>query len=272
MLDDIDARPGSTRLAAADTRRSVPAPARRLDLGGRPRRARGRPRIEAGPARTGITRLKQKGLLLAERDAGIGYRLNPAAVGMLERGDRRIFEMREMTDADPWCLISFSIPESARSIRHQLRRRLQWIGAGVVSPALWIWSGASPGGGGADPGRARRPELGDPVPGVRPRAGRHARGSCRAVVGPRGPARRAPRLPGSARRVAVRAVRRLRAADRPLAGAAVHRPRASAVDASRPDWPGRRSFEEFARLSAALAAPSPRARARSRTTGRARAV
>lgn len=141
VLDDIDARPGSTAsllrtligvflrplggwISAADL------VALAGDLG-----------IAPGQARTGITRLKQKGLLLAEREGAIGYCLNPAATGMLERGDRRIFEMREMTDADAWCLVSFSIPESARSIRHQLRRRLQWIGAGVVSSALWICPG-----------------------------------------------------------------------------------------------------------------------------------
>lgn len=141
VLDDIEARPGST---ASLLRTLIGVYLRPLggwisaaalvtlagDLG-----------IPAAQARTGITRLKQKGLLLAERSDGIGYRLNPAAVGMLERGDRRIFTMRQMTDADPWCLVSFSIPESARSIRHQLRRRLQWIGAGVVSPALWICPG-----------------------------------------------------------------------------------------------------------------------------------
>lgn len=141
VLDDIDARPGST----ASLLRTVVGlylrprggwmPASALvslaaDLG-----------IPSAQARTGITRLKQKGLLLAERAEVNGYRLNPAALPMLERGDRRIFEMRRMTDADPWCLVSFSIPESARSVRHQLRRRLQWIGAGVVSSALWICPG-----------------------------------------------------------------------------------------------------------------------------------
>lgn len=141
VLDDIDARPGSTAsllrtliglylrplggwMSAADL------VALAGDLG-----------IPTAQARTGITRLKQKGLLLAERRHAVGYRVNPDAVTMLERGDRRIFEMRGMTDADSWCLISFSIPESARSIRHQLRRRLQFIGAGVVSPALWICPG-----------------------------------------------------------------------------------------------------------------------------------
>lgn len=141
VLDDIDARPGST---SSLLRTVVGLFLRPLggwistadlvtlseDLG-----------IPTAQARTGITRLKQKELLLAARDGVAGYRLNPAALRMLERGDRRIFEMREMHDDDPWCLVSFSIPESARSVRHQLRRRLQWIGAGIVSPALWICPG-----------------------------------------------------------------------------------------------------------------------------------
>lgn len=141
VLDDIDARPGST---ASLLRTLVGLYLRPLggwisaaalvalaaDLG-----------IPTPQARTGITRLKQKGLLLAERSRQIGYRLNPDAVPMLERGDRRIFEVRQMTDDDEWCLISFTVPESARHLRHRLRRRLQWIGAGVVSPALWICPG-----------------------------------------------------------------------------------------------------------------------------------
>ena len=43
-----------------------------------------------------------------------------------------------MSVSDRWCLISYSIPESQRQLRHQLRRRLSWIGCGTVSAALWI--------------------------------------------------------------------------------------------------------------------------------------
>ncbi|WP_448721053.1 PaaX family transcriptional regulator [Microbacterium natoriense] len=141
VIDDIDARPGST---ASLLRTFVGLYLRRL--GGWISASAlvslaGSLGIPEAQARTGITRLKQKGLLLAERDDVPGYRLNPAAVTMLERGDRRIFEMRQMTDADSWCLVSFSIPESARSVRHQLRKRLQFIGAGTVSSALWICPG-----------------------------------------------------------------------------------------------------------------------------------
>jgi len=141
VLDDIDARPGSV----ASLLRTVVGVYLR-PLGGWISAAdlvtlAGDLGIPEAPARTGIARLKQRGLLVAERGPAVGYRLDPAALPMLERGDRRIFAMREMTDADDWCLVSFSIPETARSVRHQLRRRLQWIGAGVVSPALWICPG-----------------------------------------------------------------------------------------------------------------------------------
>lgn len=95
--------------------------------------------VPAAIGRTAIARVKQKQLLVSERNPrGAGYRLNPEAVGMLSAGDRRIFAPRRMTAGDAWCLLSFSIPEQHRALRHQLRRRLRWIGCGTVSPALWI--------------------------------------------------------------------------------------------------------------------------------------
>ncbi|GLY31031.1 PaaX family transcriptional regulator C-terminal domain-containing protein [Kineosporia sp. NBRC 101731] len=89
--------------------------------------------------RTALSRVKAKGLLSAEPRHGIpGYRLSPAATPMLERGDDRIYYPRTMTADGRWCLISWSVPEEKRDLRHQLRRRLTWIGCGAVSPALWI--------------------------------------------------------------------------------------------------------------------------------------
>ena len=139
--DDFDARPGST----ASLLRTV------IGLYLRPLggwistasliRLAGDLGIPASRARTGIARLKQRGLLTAERTDAAGYRLDPAALPMLERGDRRIFDIRTMSDGEPWCLVSYSIPESRRELRHRLRRGLQWLGAGAVSPALWILPG-----------------------------------------------------------------------------------------------------------------------------------
>jgi len=95
--------------------------------------------VSASAARTAVTRLKSKELLRPRAVGGVaGYEANSDAVPMLEGGDRRIFSPRTMSSDDAWCLISFSIPEPRREARHQLRRRLHWIGCGTVSPALWI--------------------------------------------------------------------------------------------------------------------------------------
>ena len=90
-------------------------------------------------ARTAILRVRDKEILApAVRDGRAGYALEPAALPALARGDRRIYSSRAMSVSDRWCLISYSIPESQRQLRHQLRRRLFWIGCGTVSAALWI--------------------------------------------------------------------------------------------------------------------------------------
>ncbi len=141
LLDDIDARPGSV---VSLLRTLVGLYLRRLggwvgtaDLV----RLLGELGVEPAQARTGIARLRGKGLLLPERRAVAGYALNPAAHAMLERGDRRIFSRPRMAAGDPWCLISFTIAERQREARGRLRRRLQWIGAGTVAPGLWICPG-----------------------------------------------------------------------------------------------------------------------------------
>lgn len=146
VLDEIDARPGST---VSLLRTFVGLYLR--ELGGWISTRHlvtlmGDAGVAPQAVRNGIARLKQRGLLLADplqtdaesKRSVAGYRLNPAAHAMLERGDRRIFEVRSMHPGDPWCLISFTVEEQRRDVRHQLRRRLQWIGCGTVAPGLWI--------------------------------------------------------------------------------------------------------------------------------------
>ena len=143
ILDDLDSRPGSTTsllrtvvgLYVRDLGGAV-AVADLVDLLG----ALGVP--PAG-ARSAVSRVKAKGLLVPETldDGRAGYRLAPDAGPMLARGDRRIFGYRQQGDDDPWCLVSYSLPEERRDARHQLRRHLAWIGAGSVADGLWITPG-----------------------------------------------------------------------------------------------------------------------------------
>ncbi len=82
---------------------------------------------------------QERNLLLAEKRDGVaGYRLDPAAVTGLERGDRRIFSYRVQAETDPWCLVSYSLPEVDRPRRTQLRRGLAGLGFGAVADGLWI--------------------------------------------------------------------------------------------------------------------------------------
>lgn len=89
--------------------------------------------------RTALGRLRKKDVVLQETRDGIpGFTLTEGAASMLARGDRRIYNPTSMSPSDPWCLVSFSIPETEREKRHQLRRRLHWIGCGTVAAGLWI--------------------------------------------------------------------------------------------------------------------------------------
>ncbi|WBP85607.1 PaaX family transcriptional regulator [Kitasatospora cathayae] len=93
-----------------------------------------------GPAvRSAISRLKKAGTLLQERRAGTGYRLSPAMGPVFDEGDRRIFHSLEPAElADGWVLAVFSVPESERAHRHQLRSRLSWLGFGNAAPGVWL--------------------------------------------------------------------------------------------------------------------------------------
>jgi phenylacetic acid degradation operon negative regulatory protein len=139
ILDDFDARPGSAtsllRTIIGAHLRTVGGWISIADL----ITLMGAVGVSAVSARSAVLRVKTKGLLSAETvDGQPGYRLNTEAVPMLERGDRRIYSFRQQGDDDPWCLISYSIPETQRDARHQLRRRLGWIGCGTVATGLWI--------------------------------------------------------------------------------------------------------------------------------------
>lgn len=139
VLDDMESRPGST----TSRLRTVLAIYLR-DLGGWISVAHLLVLLKAlgitdAQARTAIARVKRKGLLVSEsRKGSAGYQLAKEAIPMLARGDRRVYHPRNMAPDDRWYLVSFSIPEERRHQRHQLRRRLEWIGCGMVSPALWI--------------------------------------------------------------------------------------------------------------------------------------
>ncbi|MGW4892544.1 PaaX family transcriptional regulator [Kitasatospora sp. NPDC004240] len=94
--------------------------------------------VDAPAVRSSISRLKRREMLVPEkRDGRAGYALSSYARSVLETGDRRIFE-RHTAGSDGWVIAVFSVPESERQHRYQLRSRLTWLGFGTVSSGVWI--------------------------------------------------------------------------------------------------------------------------------------
>ncbi len=98
--------------------------------------------VEESAVRSSISRLKRRGWLDARRVDGVaGYALTGVAQEILADGDARIFGRRRAEDADGWLLVVFSVPESERDKRHQLRSQLTRLGFGTVAPGVWVAPG-----------------------------------------------------------------------------------------------------------------------------------
>lgn len=94
--------------------------------------------VDSPALRSSISRLKRRGVVDSQkRDGRAGYALSELARSILVAGDRRIFERQANTDAG-WILAVYSVPESKRELRHQLRSRLAWLGFGTVTSGVWI--------------------------------------------------------------------------------------------------------------------------------------
>ncbi|MFF1765712.1 PaaX family transcriptional regulator C-terminal domain-containing protein [Streptomyces sp. NPDC058249] len=95
--------------------------------------------VDSQAVRSAISRLKKRGVLVPERRSGTGYRLSPGMHPVFDEGDRRIFEsLAPAALEDGWVMAVFSVPESERTYRYQLRTRLTWLGFGNMGPGIWL--------------------------------------------------------------------------------------------------------------------------------------
>ncbi|NKI43219.1 PaaX family transcriptional regulator [Streptomyces physcomitrii] len=95
--------------------------------------------VDEQAVRSAIHRLKRRGVLEAgKQDGAAGYALSAAGRAILREGDARIFRRERATLADGWLLAVFSVPESERNKRHQLRSQLTRLGFGTMTAGVWI--------------------------------------------------------------------------------------------------------------------------------------
>ncbi|MBP2184743.1 PaaX family transcriptional regulator [Amycolatopsis magusensis] len=104
----------------------------------------GRVGISEEAVRSTLTRMVKRGLLTRHRRGRrVYFGLTSRAAGVLEDGSRRIWQTGAVNrDWDGnWTLVGFSLPDTRRGDRHDLRSRLVWAGFGPLQNGLWIAPG-----------------------------------------------------------------------------------------------------------------------------------
>ena len=103
--------------------------------------ALGRLDVEHRAARQALARTSAEGLLTSERHGRrTAWVLTTRGKELLTEGAARIYGfMREPHAWDGrWLVLTVSIPESQRKLRHRLRTQLTWLGLGSPSSGLWV--------------------------------------------------------------------------------------------------------------------------------------
>lgn len=100
--------------------------------------------VAASAVRTNLDRMVASGLLERRRlGREIGFELTAHGSEVLREASGRVngpapFEPQ----GEGWTLVTFSVPEHLRDLRHRLRAALTWSGFAVLRDGLWIAPGA----------------------------------------------------------------------------------------------------------------------------------
>jgi phenylacetic acid degradation operon negative regulatory protein len=95
--------------------------------------------VPEATVRVVVTRMRKEGWLSSRRDGREStYVLTDAAWTLLDEGRDRIFERVGGPWDGQWHMIIYSVPETDRALREQLRKKLAWLGFGQLSPSVWV--------------------------------------------------------------------------------------------------------------------------------------
>ena len=95
--------------------------------------------VPEATVRVVVTRLRKEGWLESRRDGReTTYLLTEAAWSLLDEGRARIFDRATRPWDGQWHMVIYSVPETERAMREQLRKRLAWLGFGPLSASVWL--------------------------------------------------------------------------------------------------------------------------------------
>ncbi|WP_224404061.1 PaaX family transcriptional regulator C-terminal domain-containing protein [Pseudonocardia sp. ICBG1034] len=95
--------------------------------------------VPESTVRVVVTRLRKQGWLASRREGReTVYALTDAAWTLLNEGRERIFHRAQGPWDGQWHMVLYSVPESERGLREQLRKKLAWFGFGPLSAGVWV--------------------------------------------------------------------------------------------------------------------------------------
>lgn len=95
--------------------------------------------VPEATVRVVVTRLRREGWLASRRDGReTTYALTDAAWRLLDEGRSRIFDRVAGPWDGQWHMVIYSVPETERALREQLRKKLAWLGFGPLSASVWL--------------------------------------------------------------------------------------------------------------------------------------
>jgi len=99
--------------------------------------------VTEAAARATVKRMTQHGLLSrGQVGRSAEYALTPLAEDVLREARERVVSPAPFEHPHgEWTLLSYSVPESRRDLRHRVRARLTWAGFGGLRDGLWIAPG-----------------------------------------------------------------------------------------------------------------------------------
>lgn len=99
--------------------------------------------VTEAAARATLKRMTHRGLLERSQVGRTArYQLTALSEGVLSRAGRRVDSPTPFEHSEgSWTLLSYSMPESLRDLRHRVRSRLAWAGFGGLRDGLWIAPG-----------------------------------------------------------------------------------------------------------------------------------
>jgi phenylacetic acid degradation operon negative regulatory protein len=99
--------------------------------------------VAEAAARATLKRMTQRGLLARGQIGRTAeYALTPHAENVLRQARGRVVSAAPFDHpGDEWTLLSYSVPENLRALRHRLRAQLTWVGFRCLRDGLWIAPG-----------------------------------------------------------------------------------------------------------------------------------